>query len=130
MSYQLLQNHIKVVVCDICNDFSGMGDRAWRRMRYDAHNQPIHLCSKCRSKAVWCAAHQQYHLKDSQHRRPCVVCGGLFTSYVRQEIEHCPQCRRDLPAPAQTPIRQPSFLASLRSLVSHWPDGSKTHRNS
>jgi hypothetical protein len=129
MSYQLLNNHITIVVCDICGEFSAMGDRDWCRMRYDAQDQPIHLCRKCRPSAVWCAAHQQYHLESSQHRRPCVVCGGLFTSFVSQQIEHCPQCRRNLPAPPQAPARRPALLASLRALLSHWPEGIKARRH-
>ena len=129
MSYQLLQDHITIVVCDICGEFGAKGDRDWCKMRYDTHDQPIHLCYKCRSSAVWCAAHQQYHLEHSQHRRPCVVCGGLFTSYVRQNIEHCPQCRRELPAPPQAPVRQPHLLASLHALLSHWAHDSKAHRH-
>src|SRR6185503_4819381 len=128
MSYQLLENRITIVVCDICGEFSAMGDRDWSRMRYDAHDQPIHLCNKCRATAVWCAAHQQYHLEDSQHRRPCIVCGGLFTSYVRQNIEHCPQCRHDLPAPPPS-AHQPNFLASLRSLLPYWSEDVRAHRH-
>jgi hypothetical protein len=129
MSYQLLQNHITIVVCDICGEFGAKGDRDWSKMRYDAHEEPIHLCYKCRASAVWCAAHQQYHLEDSQHRRPCADCGGLFTSYVRHNVEHCPTCQRNQPVPPQAPVRQPNFLASLRGLLPRWSEGVKAHRH-
>ena len=128
MSYQLLHNHITIVACDVCGKFGAKGDRDWCKMRYDAQGEPIHLCYKCRASAVWCAAHQQYHLEDSQHRRPCVVCGGLFTSFVRQNIEHCPQCRRLLPEPPPAPARQLNILASLRALLPRWAN-SKAHRH-
>jgi len=108
VSYQEYRRFGDVVVCDVCKRVGAVGDRDWREMRKDARGAPIHLCHECRRAAVWCAAHAQYHLPDSLHRRPCIACGGLFTSQVSHGIEHCPQCRRSLPAPAGAPAPAPA----------------------
>src|SRR5947208_13294388 len=106
MSYQFKRPTVQVVVCDICDDFSWVGDRRWRTMPQSTIEKPIHLCRTCESVAVWCAVHQQYHLPDVFHRRACINCGGLFTSVVRDEITRCPSCRRaagDYPARTAPP---------------------------
>jgi len=127
MSYQGERLYERVVVCDICGSWGAIGDLDWRKMRHSTYEHPIHLCRKCRPHAIWCVAHQQYHLADSLHRRPCVACGGLFTAQVGQQIEHCPQCRRGLPASAARPTQnQPlGFLASLQARLfqRHVPRG-------
>jgi hypothetical protein len=94
MSYQFKRADVQVVVCDICGDFSWVSNRDWREMPQRTGEQPIHLCRACQRVAVWCPAHQQYHLPDVFHRRACVDCGGLFTSVVRDAITRCPSCRR------------------------------------
>jgi hypothetical protein len=131
VSYQECAHHIDAVVCDICGRCGAIGNRDWREMRQDDHGAPIHLCRICRRSAVWCAAHSQYHLPESLHRRPCIVCGGLFTSKVGQNIEHCRQCRRALLLPpAHTPDRPGShLLAWLLALLVRRPEGAKTHRH-
>jgi hypothetical protein len=101
MSYDSKRGDVRVVICDICGDFSWIGDRHWREMPQHTSEQPIHLCLACRPVAVWCPAHQQYHLPDTFHRHACVDCGGLFTSVVRDALTRCPSCRRavgDVPA--------------------------------
>jgi len=94
MSYQYKRAGVCVVVCDICGDFSGIGDRHWHEMPQRSSERSIHLCPTCRRGAVWCPAHQQYHRPEVFHRRPCVDCGGLFTSIVRDEVVRCRSCRR------------------------------------
>lgn len=131
MSYQERFDHVDVVVCDICGRCGAIGNRDWREMRQDEHGAAIHLCRTCRRSALWCAAHEQYHLAESLHRRPCIVCGGLFTSKVGQNIEHCPQCRRTLSLPpARTPNRSGADLvASLLTLVVRQLEAVKMHRH-
>jgi uncharacterized protein YlaI len=121
MSYQYKRADVQVVVCDICDDFSWIGDRHWRAMPQSNAACPIHLCPKCQRAAKWCPAHQQYHLADTFHRRACIDCGGLFTSIVRDAITRCPACRRAAgdgptsnPLPAQE--RPRSFIRQLFSL--------------
>jgi hypothetical protein len=128
VSYQKRYNFPRVVVCDICDSFSAVGDWNWRKMRYDQNNKPIHLCPQCRPAAIWCEAHQQYHLANTLHRRPCVACGGLFTVPVEKPIAHCPQCRRSLPEPVeQTPqSRWPNISAALHALLARGHIGTKT----
>jgi hypothetical protein len=116
VSFQVKPRYGNMVVCDICGDFGVIGDWDWRKMGVDGQGRPIHLCKRCRPAAAWCAIHQQYHLRTSLHRRPCVACGGLFTSAFNQRIEHCPQCRRALPAPTQP--RRPSVAGALQQLFS------------
>jgi hypothetical protein len=118
MSFQIKPRYGKMVVCDACGDFGVIGDWDWRKMRCDELGQPMHLCRVCRPSAVWCSSHQQYHLPNSLHRRPCAICGGLFTSQVSQNIEHCPQCRRDHPAPMHD--QQPKQAAGLVALFMRW----------
>ncbi|MFL5802558.1 MAG: hypothetical protein ACJ8CR_12565 [Roseiflexaceae bacterium] len=117
MSYEYKRPDVQVVVCDLCGDFSWISDRHWREMPQRTGEQPIHLCQICQRVAVWCPAHQQYHLLDAFHRRGCVDCGGLFTSVVRDQITRCPSCRRaagDQPAqPAQREIGRRRSLVQL-----------------
>ena len=94
MSYQYKRVDIRVVVCDTCGGFSWMSDRRWRRMPHDSGAAPIHLCQTCQRHALWCQAHQQYHLPEVFHRQACSDCGGLFTSVVRDTLTRCPSCRR------------------------------------
>lgn len=83
-----------VVVCDACRAIGAIGDRDWKKVRVNEDGHALHLCRNCQHRAVWCATHQSYHLPEQLHRRACVLCGGLFTSQVAQQIEHCPSCRR------------------------------------
>src|SRR4026208_1296522 len=62
MSYQYKRADVCVVVCNICGDFSWVGDNRWRTMPESTSEQPIHLCKTCQCAALWCSAHQQYHL--------------------------------------------------------------------
>ena len=121
MSYQYKRADVRVVVCDICSDFSWIGDRNWRAMPESSPESPIHLCPKCQRVAVWCPAHKQYHLPDALHRRACVDCGGLFTSVVRNGITRCPSCRRAAgESAADTPPRKQERPRSLvQQLFSH-----------
>ena len=112
MSIQLRNNLYHVVVCDICGDFSYVGDRNLRQMPMHGADGSLHLCRACRTNALWCAAHGAYHPADTMHRQPCVDCGGLFTSVVKAQLSHCPACRRThaaqpvvQPASAPTPAR-------------------------
>jgi hypothetical protein len=89
-------------------------------MQHSTIEKPIHLCAKCRKTATWCDTHRQYHLLHTAHRRPCVDCGGLFTSIVQAGITRCPACRRaageQLPAVAAPTVERPrSFLQRLLS---------------
>jgi len=120
MSYRYPRPDVQVVACDICNAFSWVGDPQWRPMQHSTIEKPIHLCRTCRNTATWCNTHQQYHLQHTAHRRPCVDCGGLFTSIVQDGITRCPSCRRaagDQPAPVAAPRldRPRSFLQRLFS---------------
>lgn len=121
MSYQYKRADTRVVVCDLCGNFSWVSNRNWREMPQRADNQPVHLCPACHPVAIWCPTHQQYHLPDVFHRRACVDCGGLFTSIVREQITRCPACRRSVgayPASALTAEseRSRSFVQKLLSL--------------
>lgn len=111
MSFQIKPRYGRMVVCDICGEFGVIGDWDWRKVRTDAEGEPIHLCRVCRPAAAWCAEHEQYHLHGSLHRPKCVSCGGLFTIRFGQQGEHCPQCRRNLPA--QPVPRQPTLAAAI-----------------
>lgn len=114
MSIQERARYGTVVICDLCEEVGALFDRDWRVMRRDTAGEPVHLCRKCHKVAVWCAAHQAYHRPSDNHRRACSACGGLFTSEVRQGIEHCPSCRRALqPAPAPAPARPAHPLRAL-----------------
>ncbi len=120
MSYQYKRADAQVVVCDACGDYSWVSDPQWRPTRQSSAEHPLHLCPKCRHAAIWCSAHQQYHLPHESHRRACADCGGLFTSVVRDAIVRCPACRRlagDLPRPAPLPEpkRPGSFVRQLLS---------------
>lgn len=120
MSYQYKRPDTQVVVCDACSDFSWVSDPQWRPTQQSSAEHPLHLCPKCWHVAIWCLAHQQYHLPDVFHRRACVDCGGLFTSVVRDAIIRCPSCRRlagDLPTqpPPVEPKRAGSFVRQLFS---------------
>jgi len=123
MSYQYKRADVCVVVCDICGDFSWVSDRHWRTMPESAPEQPIHLCQMCQNVALWCSAHQQYHLPEALHRCACVDCGGLFTSVVAHAITRCPSCRRtasaSLPPPPPPTVKPaPSFIRKLFSVRS------------
>lgn len=111
MSYQSTQHNTRVIVCDICQASGPATDHRWRPTRHSTTERPMHLCPSCWRVAVWCPAHQAYHLPDAFHRRACADCGGLFTSVVREEITRCPACRRaagGLPArQASAPAKQP-----------------------
>jgi hypothetical protein len=123
MSFQYKRADVRVVVCDICDDFSWAGDSRWRTMPHSTSEHPIHLCKICQCVALWCSAHQQYHLPNALHRCGCADCGGLFTSVVADAITRCPSCYRaagiTLPPPAQ-PATKPaaSFIHKLFSLGS------------
>jgi uncharacterized protein with PIN domain len=127
MSYQYKRADVRVVVCDMCGDFSWIGDRHWREMPERSGEQPIHLCRACQHVALWCSAHQEYHRPDMFHRRACVDCGGLFTSIVREALTRCPACRRavsDTTArPAPQSVEQPRSLIQMlfSSRASHRP---------
>jgi hypothetical protein len=105
MSLQYKRADVRVVVCDICSDFSWVGDSRWRTMPHSTTEHPIHLCKICQCIALWCPAHQEYHLPDAFHRCNCADCGGLFTSVVSRGITRCPSCQRlagdSLPPPVQ-----------------------------
>jgi hypothetical protein len=121
MSYQYKRADVRVVVCDICGDFSWMSDNRWRTMPKSTSEQPIHLCKMCQCVALWCSEHQQYHLPEALHRCACVDCGGLFTSVVTAAITRCPSCRRmagaSLPPAVQPNMKPaPSFIHKLFSL--------------
>jgi hypothetical protein len=123
MSYQYKRADICVVVCDVCGEFSWVSDRHWRKMPESTTEQPIHLCQACQNVALWCPAHQQYHLPEALHRCACVDCGGLFTSVVAQGIMRCPSCRRlagnNVPPAAQPSAKPaPSFIHRLFALGS------------
>ena len=118
MSYQYKRADVCVVVCNICGDFSWVGDRHWRKMPESTSEQPIHLCLTCQNVALWCSAHQQYHLPAALHRCACADCGGLFTSVMADAITRCPSCRRvaggSLPPPTQPNVKPaPSFFHKL-----------------
>ena len=120
MSYQYKRPDAQVVVCDACNDTSWMSDPQWRPTSQSSAERPLHLCPKCRHVAIWCSAHQQYHMPDAFHRRACVDCEGLFTSVVRDGIVRCPSCRRlagELPTqpPALEQKRPRSFVRQFFS---------------
>ena len=115
MSYQYKRADVYVVVCDICSDFSYIGDQHWRMMPQGSAEHPIHLCATCQRVALWCPTHAQYHLPDTLHRRACVDCGGLFTSIVRDAIIRCPACRRNTGDYAADPA--PSNRERPRSLM-------------
>jgi len=120
MSYQYKRADVCVVVCNICGDFSWVGDRHWRAMPEGTSEQPIHLCQQCQNVALWCSAHQQYHLPTALHRCACADCGGLFTSVVANVITRCPSCRRttgdNAPPPTQPHTKPtPSLLHRLFS---------------
>lgn len=109
MSYDMKGTDVHVVICDICSDFSWIGDHDWHVMPHRSGEEVIHLCRPCRRVAVWCPAHQQYHLPDAFHRQPCIDCGGLFTSIVQDVITRCPSCRRaatDYPAQTIPPAQE------------------------
>jgi hypothetical protein len=112
MSFQYKRADVCVVVCDICADFSWVGDSRWRTMPHSTSERPIHLCKRCQCIALWCPEHDQYHLPEAFHRCHCIDCGGLFTSVVSRAITRCPSCRRlagdDLPPPVQ-PQAKPSL---------------------
>jgi len=121
MSYQYKRADVQVVACDLCGDFSWVGDRHWHKTAQSTVKQPMHLCERCQHVAVWCLVHQQYHRPDAFHRCACVDCGGLFTSIVRDELTRCPSCRRiagDFPARAAPAgkERPRSFVQKLFSL--------------
>src|SRR5262245_32287838 len=118
MSYEMKGSDVHVVVCDICGDYSWIGDHNWRTMPGGTGEQSIHLCQPCRRVAVWCSGHHQYHLPDAFHRQPCIDCGGLFTSVVRDAITRCPSCRRAAgDYPAQTTQREPERPRTLLQLL-------------
>ncbi|HNP85643.1 MAG: hypothetical protein JST60_18260 [Chloroflexi bacterium SZAS-1] len=94
MSYQYKRKDTLVTACDLCHDFSWVGDRRWRAMPHSTAEDPIHLCQACQRVALWCDAHRQYHFPESFHRHACADCGGLFTSVVRNALMRCPACRR------------------------------------
>jgi hypothetical protein len=120
MSYQYKRGNVCVVVCNICSDFSWVGDPQWRKMAHGTEEQPIHLCRACRGVALWCSTHQQYHLPKAFHRCACVDCGGLFTSVVAEAITRCPSCRRaaddSVPPPQPSAKPAPSLLHRLFAL--------------
>jgi hypothetical protein len=121
MSYQYKRADVCVVVCNICSDFSWVGDPQWRKMAQSTDAQPIHLCKACRRVALWCPAHLQYHLPEALHRCACADCGGLFTSVVADAITRCPSCRRTAgnnvpPTTQPTTKPAPSFFDRLFSL--------------
>ena len=118
MSYQYKRNDIRVIVCDVCGDFSSPGDHRWQPTAQSTVERPIHICPACRRVALWCPAHQQYHLPNSFHRHACADCGGLFTSVVRDALTRCPACRRaaaEIPRPSAPPRneRPRSWVQSL-----------------
>lgn len=94
MSYQEMARFGHVVVCDLCEAVGAIGDRDWREMRRDATGAPLHVCRKCRKEAVWCQVHQQYHRANELHRRPCIMCGGLYTAAITRDTNYCPSCAR------------------------------------
>ncbi len=99
MSFQAFQSfeaRYDVVVCDLCGTYGAVGDSDWREVRAAADGHARHLCRECGRRAVWCAIHDSYHLPDSNHRRPCIGCGGLFTARVSEARERCPSCQRAL----------------------------------
>ena len=107
MSYQYKRADIYVVVCDACGEFSWVSDRRWRAMPQGSESAPIHLCQACQPQALWCQAHQQYHLPEVLHRHACSDCGGLFTSAARDQLTSYPSCRRAAGA-AAPPAAWPS----------------------
>lgn len=126
MSYQKHATYGSVVACDCCGSIGAIGDRDWRQVRGSGIADAMHLCRACRRRAVWCEAHQTYHLPESFHRRPCVACGGLFTAQVAWNLEHCPSCRRErgivisIPVQASTERRERwSWLFPWRALRRH-----------
>ncbi|KAB8142622.1 hypothetical protein F8S13_13785 [Chloroflexia bacterium SDU3-3] len=122
MSYQH-KSYGWVVVCNVCNEFGPIGDRYLRRMEGGTDEDPIHLCAKCASIAMWCDAHQTYHLPDSLHRHACADCGGLFTSVVSEQIYRCPSCQRSHApeAPAPRPKAAARYAEpSLLEMVGQW----------
>lgn len=108
MSFEYKRSDCRVVVCDICSKCSYVGDRQWRLMPHQNAEQPIHLCPECRLVAIYCAAHQQYHLPQTMHRHACADCGGLFTSVVRDRITQCPGCRRAAGQPSVPAAQAPA----------------------
>jgi len=123
MSFQYKRADVRVVVCDICDNFSWVSDNRWRTMPQSTSEKPIHLCKMCRCVALWCSAHQQYHLPNALHRCACADCGGLFTSVMAAAITRCPACHRSASAsvPALTPPLvkpAPSFIHRLFSVRS------------
>jgi protein-arginine kinase activator protein McsA len=120
MSYQYKRADICVVVCDTCGDFSWVSDNRWHEMPHGSSAAPIHLCQACRRHALWCSAHQQYHLPDTFHRQHCRDCGGLFTSVARDRLTRCPSCRRaagEDPAPIARPVSSPPRSLLQRLLM-------------
>jgi hypothetical protein len=128
VSYQVHRRYGDVVVCDSCSRLGAIGDHDWHEMRQDSQGQAIHLCRACRRVSIWCEVHGQYHLPESLHRRPCAECGGLFTSQVTKRIEHCPQCRRLLPAlpAAKPPVRAPARGGLF--YLARWYAGARARR--
>lgn len=124
MSFQTHLRFGSVVVCDVCHRVGAICDRDWREMAAGADGEPLHLCRVCRKHAVWCAAHQSFHRPADNHRRACIVCGGLFTAQVQLHIEHCPSCRRAMPAqqPEQPPLS--SYKRIIAKLLAN-PNGLK-----
>ena len=128
MSYQERLPHGPVVICDCCGAVGAIGDRDWRQARGAGLTHPVHLCHSCQRHAVWCDAHQAYHLPETLHRKPCITCGGLFTARVSLGIDHCPSCRRDFGVAVAASTIQPPHHDLLRELVSHFPwRGSRRH---
>ena len=116
MSYQR-KSYGWITVCDICQEFGPIGDRYIRAMPHSTADEPRHLCNCCRSQAVWCEAHNVYHLGESFHRHACSDCGGLFTSVARAQLRQCPSCRPAM-VPTATAPQVPTerrFLASVSS---------------
>lgn len=118
MSYQH-KSYGWIAVCDMCQEFGPIGDRALRVMKGGTAEAPIHLCSTCCKDAVWCDHHHQYHRAEAFHRCACVDCDGLYTSIVHTQIKRCPSCQRAtgfVPTPSAPKARPQTLLGA----VSHW----------